>query len=267
MDRRELLRGGAVAGVASVVAGSLGGVSAAALERAHSTRILEGHDYAGSGRGSLRVVWSVATTARAVAVTFDDGPHARLTPRVLDMLAEHQVRATFFLIGSAAERHPELVRRAVDEGHEIGNHTWSHPHMATLEPADQREEVIKGAEALTRLIGHRPRWFRSPRGMLTGEILRAAADLSHDVAMWSARTPVRVLDRSTYQVTEHLLNALHPGAIYDLHDGTSGREGDRGLERRRDSELPAYPPFLASALGHGYRFLTVSELVDTSPPP
>ena len=263
MDRREFLRGGAVAGVAGVVVGA-GGVGGSLREKARSTRIHERADFGGTSHGSATVVWSVPTEEDVVAVTFDDGPHPRLTPRVLDMLADHDVRATFFLIGSAAERHPSLVRRILDEGHEVGNHSWSHPHMAYLGPDEARDEVLRGGESLARLIGHQPRWFRPPRGILSGSILRAAKDIHQEVAMWSARPPVGSLDQPTRQITDHLLSALRPGTIYGLHDGTSGREHEEDMERRRERELPACAQLLAGLIERGYTLRTLSDLAGGS---
>src|ERR1035437_857281 len=100
-----------------------------------------------------------------VALTFDDGPDPVTTPRVLDVLHEKQVRATFFVVGKRAARHPELVRRALAEGHLVENHTWSHsPLFCFLTPGRLRAEIEKCAETLERIGGHRPRYFRSPVG-------------------------------------------------------------------------------------------------------
>lgn len=265
MQRRAFLRRGLGFSVAGLGVGVVGiGVGGAQLATARSARSLEPAHYGSTGRGAAQVVWSVPTDERAVALTFDDGPHPRLTPRVLDVLAEHQARATFFLIGEAAERHPSLVRRLLDEGHEVGNHSWSHAPMAHVGADAAREEVLRGAAALARLTGEQARWFRSPRGMLNGPILRAAADVEQDVAMWSARAPKASPEPSTRQVTDHLLGALDPGTIYCLHDGTSGREAEERLEGRRDKELAALPGFLAGAIERRFGFLTLSELVERS---
>lgn len=235
-------------------------------ERVQSARRREPAHYGGTGQGAAKVVWSVGTAEDAVALTFDDGPHPRLTPRVLDVLADHDVRATFFLIGTAAERRPALVRRLLDDGHEVGNHSWSHASIALLDGDEAREEVLRGSDSLARLTGQQPRWFRPPRGMLTGSILRSAADLEQDVALWSVRTPRGSNWSSPGDVTEHLLGALQPGSIYCLHDGTSGREHEAELERRRETELAALPDFLARATDRGFAFLTLSELVDGAGP-
>ena len=104
--------------------------------------------------------------ARCVALTFDDGPDPVDTPRLLDLLSEKDVRATFFVVGKRADQHPEIVRRAWAEGHLIANHTWSHyPLFCFLMPRQLRAEIDSGTESVRRICGFRPRFFRSPVGL------------------------------------------------------------------------------------------------------
>ncbi len=255
VDRRTFLRAGTGSAVLGVAAGS-GMAVAQALQPDP-----EEQEFACTGGGTCEVVWSVPTDARAVAVTFDDGPHPTLTPLVLDVLADRGVRATFFLIGQQAEAHPDIVRQILDRGHELGNHTWSHATVVKATGAQVRREVLRGAEAVERLAGERPRWFRSPRGMLNGSVLRAAADLGQDVAMWSAQPDAGLL-HDPAAATGQLVDALEPGAVYLFHDGTSGRT-DRRLERRRHRERPVLERFLGVVEDQGFETVTLSELVAT----
>lgn len=100
----------------------------------------------------------------ALYLTFDDGPDAAWTPRVLDVLAAAQVRATFFVIGACAQRRPNLVRRAHAEGHEIGNHTFAHRHPWTMSVEAARRQVRDGAAAIEDVLGVAPRFYRAPHG-------------------------------------------------------------------------------------------------------
>ena len=192
VERRAFIGRGTVGLAGAVLAGGAA-VGGERYEHTKDRQAQEPAVYGGDGRGAAQLVWSIPTGAKAVALTFDDGPHPELTPRILTILREHHVKATFFLIGTEVERHPDLVRRLIDEGHEIGNHTWSHPAMAHLSGPAARAEVMRGSEVIERVSGVHPSWFRSPRGMLTGPILRAAADLDQDVAMWSAVTSLGAL--------------------------------------------------------------------------
>lgn len=199
-----------------------------------------------------RIVWS--GTGEGVALTFDDGPDPELTPRVLDALDRAGVRATFMVVGERAVATPDLVRRAVDAGHEIGNHTWSHRSLATLDPDAVRAELGRTADALERIVPDAPvRFFRPPRGILTGAATQAAAELGYDVLLWSC-------------TRTHLDRPLEPGSVACLHDGTGRSELSRwpwrhGLRAKRRAEVADLPAVLARASRGGVRFVTASDAV------
>src|SRR6202035_3855065 len=96
---------------------------------------------------------SVHVDGPYVAMTFDDGPHQTLTPKLLDLLAQKQIKATFFVLGENAQRHPEILKRAIAEGHEIGNHSWSHPHLAKLPDESVRSELQRTDDVISQAIG------------------------------------------------------------------------------------------------------------------
>lgn len=152
------------------------------------------------------------------ALTFDDGPLPGSTDRILDLLAEENVKAAFFVIGRRAEQHPELVRRIHDEGHIIGNHTYDHPtHGWAGGTCFWRRQIEMTDMVVERSIGLRPRFFRPPMGIKTWLTARAAR--GHAVIGWTRRgldgvvtTPQRVVAR---------LARARPGDILLLHDGIS----------------------------------------------
>ena len=209
MDRRTFVRGDAT-GVVGLAAGGAAG-AAKVHHDVDTSPIPEQRAFARMGDGSVRVVWSVDTAERAVALTFDDGPHPDLTPAVLDLLAERGVQATFFLIGQSARARPDLVARIVLEGHEVANHTDRHSTVVHLDGDQTRADVVDGAGSLEAVTGTVPRWFRAPRGMLNGAILRAAADLGHDVAMWSARVPILDGHATAAERADRLMVDVAPG--------------------------------------------------------
>jgi peptidoglycan/xylan/chitin deacetylase (PgdA/CDA1 family) len=123
-----------------------------------------------------------------MALTFDDGPNPAFTPRLLDVLASHDVRATFFLLGGHAQTEPELVRRIVAAGHLIGNHSWSHPNLALTSPRRVQDELAWTSETLEQIAGAPIRFFRPPFGARRPEVLRAARSLGMVPVMWNAMT-------------------------------------------------------------------------------
>src|SRR5882724_2957395 len=102
-----------------------------------------------------------------IAMTFDDGPSAKLTPKLLDLLAAHHIKATFFVIGENVVEHPEIVARAAHEGHEIGNHSWSHPYLAKMSDEGVRRELQRTEDAIKSATGARPTLLRPPYGSIT----------------------------------------------------------------------------------------------------
>lgn len=117
------------------------------------------------------------------ALTFDDGP-SRHTGHLLDMLRDYGIPATFFLLGSHAQRNPAMVRRMVEEGHEVGNHSWSHPNLRTL-PPELQEEEIRATDAALRALGASPAYLRPPYGAFDAHTLEIAQSLGLDVMLWS----------------------------------------------------------------------------------
>src|SRR5205814_9687938 len=112
-------------------------------------------------------VSSVPVDGPYIALTFDDGPNEKLTPRLLDLLAQHRIHATFFVIGENVAQHPEILQRAAREGHEIGNHSWSHPNLAKMSDDGVRSQIKRTEEAISGAIGSRPILLRPPYGSLT----------------------------------------------------------------------------------------------------
>ncbi|HEY8093949.1 MAG TPA: polysaccharide deacetylase family protein [Acidimicrobiales bacterium] len=220
--------------------------------------------------GVRRMVWSVQTTEPVMALTFDDGPDPAFTPTVLEILARYGVRAQFHVLGWNALNHPDLVRAVVAGGHEIGNHTFTHQDLAYETPAGTLLQLERGRQSIVDVVGERSiRWFRPPRGRLTGVATRYAAELGHDIVLWSLTTGGR---EQTEDVRAYLTRRLHPGAIVALHDGIGrgtflpSAAFARDLSEHRAAEVRALPAVLEHALDAGYRFVTVSELVELDKP-
>ena len=170
------------------------------------------------------VVTRMDTSAREIWLTIDDGPDAHDTPLFLELLARHEARATFFAIGRKAEQHRDLCRRIHGEGHEIGNHTFSHPapFWWALPRPLVRREIERGQEALLAATGQLPRWFRSPVGMNTPGVHPAAAHFGLRVVGWSADGADGGCPAAPTQIVSRIMSEVQPGSIILLHE--SGRK-------------------------------------------
>lgn len=162
--------------------------------------------------------------AGELALTFDDGPNPTWTPRLLDVLAEHNVRATFFLIGSRARTEPGLVRRIAEGGHLVGNHSWSHPNLALTGTGRIREELKRTSDALEQIAGGPVRYFRPPFGARRPAALRIARELGMVPVMWNAMTSDWVelsAERIAGRIAEKIerVTRSRRAANIVLHDG------------------------------------------------
>jgi peptidoglycan-N-acetylglucosamine deacetylase len=159
-----------------------------------------------------------------LALTFDDGPNKTWTPKLLDLLASNDVRATFFLLGNHAEAEPELVRRIAAAGHVIGNHSWSHPNMARSSPENTREELQRTQNLLEQLTGSAIKFFRPPFGGRRPAVFRIAREMGLQVVLWNAMTadwsdpsPERIAQKLTERIVR--LRQMGSAANIVLHDG------------------------------------------------
>jgi peptidoglycan-N-acetylglucosamine deacetylase len=201
-------------------------------------------------RPLVGTVTGVLTEARVAALTFDDGPDATYTPRLLSLLELHGARATFFMVGAGAVRHPALVERVAAAGHVIGNHTWDHPSFVRISSRERRRQVRACADALTP---HGSRLFRSPGGHQTPRSVLDIRSLGFDVIGWNI-DPRDYADRSADELAEHVLQELRPGSIILLHDAIFHQPGN---DRTRTIEAVA--TILERAAG-SRDFVTVPEL-------
>jgi peptidoglycan/xylan/chitin deacetylase (PgdA/CDA1 family) len=188
-----------------------------------------------------------------IALTFDDGPHPALTAATLDVLAQARCPAAFFCIGERARRHPELVRRARDEGHLVGNHTLSHRHAWLLGPAATRREIEGGAEALASVLGEPSAWLRPPWGAFNAATYVAARRVRQRIALWSVAAPDWAPGARAERILASVLGQAHPGAIVDLHDG--GRNAAASAEM-----VAALPALVAGLRARGYELVRLDEL-------
>lgn len=199
------------------------------------------------------VLYSVEIEHPTLALTIDDGPDPGSTPEILDVLKRHDARATFFLLSSRIPGNEALVRRIVDEGHELGNHMARDFPSVELAPEEFRSELLEAERALAPYDD--PRWFRPGSGWYSEQMIRTLSEQGYDLALGSVY-PLDAQIPSTTIARSVLLWRARPGAIIVLHD-----VGARGL--RTAKTLSEVLPELER---RGYRVVTLSELVgDTDP--
>jgi peptidoglycan/xylan/chitin deacetylase (PgdA/CDA1 family) len=203
---------------------------------------------------------SVHVDGPYIAITFDDGPSATLTPKLLDLLAAHRIKATFFVIGENVAQHPDIVARAAREGHEIANHSWSHPNLAKLSDEGVRRQLWRTDDAIKSATGTRPTLFRPPYGSITEREKRWIHDeFGYRVILWDV-DPYDWKRPGPAVVRNRILQETQPGSIvlsHDIHLGT----------------IEAMPSTFDALEAKGFKFVTVSELIRSAvaqpsrPPP
>jgi peptidoglycan/xylan/chitin deacetylase (PgdA/CDA1 family) len=181
-----------------------------------------------SSESYLKLLCRARTIRRVVALTFDDGPHPDRTPKILDVLARHGVKATFFVIGERAEVYPDIVRRIAAEGHLIGNHTYSHSTRFPWMGESRMKEDIHWCDiVLEKITGFRPILFRPPFGVKNPPLGRAVGNRYIAVG-WDVRSLDTVSRWPREKVFERVRRRIRPGSVVLLHDDREG--GDALLE-------------------------------------
>jgi peptidoglycan-N-acetylglucosamine deacetylase len=159
----------------------------------------------------------LAPETRAVCLTYDDGP-GRSTPGLLDLLARHRARATFFMVGTEVERFPEVARRVVAEGHAVGSHTLAHLDHDAVAPVEAVADMLAGAEAIERALGFEPTLYRAPYGYFVEATVDEATRRGWTCVHWSALGYDWEDEATPRTVADRVLADLKPGAIVLLHD-------------------------------------------------
>lgn len=192
---------------------------------------------------------SVHTDQMALAMTFDDGPHPVNTPKLLDLLKERNIKATFFLVGERVKMHPEIVRRILAEGHEVANHTWTHPSLVSISDEKIRSEFQRTADAIWDAAQYRPHLMRPPFGATNKRIEQFIFnEFGYSSIIWSV-DPNDWRRPGVQVVANRLIAGAHKGAImlaHDIHAPT----------------IEAMPQVFDALLAKGYKFLTVSQLIN-----
>lgn len=183
---------------------------------------------------------------KVIALTFDDGPHADFTPKLLEVLRKHHIPATFFVVGKMVDKHPELVQQEIADGHEVANHTYNHYRLIGLDRKTVEDELTQGSEAIRRAVGQPSRLFRPPGGEYDRAVTDVARRLKLIMVLWTD-DPGDYALTSSELVSTRLDSELSNGGIILLHDGIP-------------ATLEALPKIIDKWKRKGYRFVTCSEM-------
>ncbi|MCF2903721.1 polysaccharide deacetylase family protein [Octadecabacter sp. CECT 8868] len=235
LSRRHALAAGIGFGVTTLMGSS---ASAQPLIRLPNDLVLS----------DVATITAVRTPSPVVAMTFDDGPHPTHTPRLLDMLRERGLRATFYLIGNRVAQYPQIARRIAEEGHEIGNHSWSHPFLNNYSDRAAILEIDQTTNVIYQITGRPPVTFRPPYGAFTRRQRTFLNDVrSLPTILWSV-DPQDWRRPGAHVVANRILSHTHQGGIilsHDIHRGT----------------VDAMPQTLDGLTARGLHFVTVSQIL------
>jgi len=209
---------------------------------------LYGRTYLGAGRGS-----------RQLALTYDDGPNDPHTLRLLEVLARHDVKATFFLIGRFVAERPEIAHEVARAGHAIGNHTFNHPNLIFCSAARVRSELEQCRKILTDTVGEHSALWRPPFGARLPHVLGVGRQLGLEPVMWTVSSNDWKI-RSAEAIEQRVARRIRGGGVILMHDGSHVR---MGADRARTVE--ATDRLIRRFKGDGYEFVSVPEMMEASP--
>ncbi|MDM5248301.1 MULTISPECIES: polysaccharide deacetylase family protein [unclassified Lysinibacillus] len=198
-----------------------------------------------------QIVWEVKTDEKIIALTFDDGPHRKYTSQILDVLDKYNAKATFFIVGQNVDKNAEVISRMYNDGHELANHTFSHP-LRTNVP-NLLKEIEQTNKIIYNITGFTPTLFRPVEGQYSDAMIEAIAKEKYKVVMWSWH--LDTLDwksPGTDRIVNTVLKGVKEGNIVLFHDGGGNRQ----------QTVKALEKILPELEKQGYRFVTVSELLD-----
>ena len=192
-------------------------------------------------------IYAVDTPEKKISISFDAAWGSERTPQLLAILEEYEIKTTFFLVKFWIEKYPEVTKRIAREGHEIGNHSATHPNMDTLTRGEIRRELEETNSLIEELTGQRPMVFRPPFGAYNNTLVEVVEELDMKAIQWSIDS-LDWQDLSAQEITERVLKQVAPGAIVLFHNNA-------------ENTPAALVPILDELLADGYSIVPVSELI------
>jgi peptidoglycan-N-acetylglucosamine deacetylase len=200
------------------------------------------------------IIWSVPTDQKVIAFTFDDGPMPKYLPQILEILKQHNVKATFFFIGSNVVKHPELAKLALVQGHELGNHTFRHRKPTKLSSLELQQEIEKTQKAIFSATGYTTTLFRSPMGKYNDSTLKTVKRTGHRMVLWTDELDTRDWKRpGVSKIVNTVVTRASNGEIVLFHDIVP-------------QTVEAIKIIIPRLKEQGFRFVTISELIQLKKP-
>jgi len=205
-------------------------------------------------------LYRVPIEEKVVALTFDDGPSPVWTPQILDKLKKENVKATFFLLGEHVQKYPQVARRIVAEGHEVGNHSLSHHVLIAYKKQELQKEIRDAEKVIKDITGKTTKYFRPPKAWLTKREKKKVKEMGYEVVLWSLNSKDWVTFDDKYMLS-YLMHHIQPGDIILFHDSGGAFSAEGG---DRHETVLVIPRLIEKLKERGYRFVTVSELIKLS---
>lgn len=205
---------------------------------------------------SFSVLGASRPVDKVIALTFDDGPSKQYTEEVLQVLQQYNIKATFFVMGGCVKNRPEVLKKVYAAGYEIGNHTYSHPHLSSESDSAIANELTKANEIIYQAINVYPVLFRPPYGDCSAKCTEVAAKMGYKKITWDYMPNDWDSGKTTSAIiADKIIRNARSGAIITVHDGGGNRE----------KTVQALPTIITTLKKEGYRFVTVSELINIEP--
>lgn len=194
------------------------------------------------------VVFNGSRNLNLIALSYDDGPNARFTPRLIEVLRQENVPATFFWLGEQVKYYPQQAKQLAEMGFEIGNHTFDHKNPVKLSYQELYEELVSTQKIIQKTVGVTPRLFRPPYGSINKTVRQVAKELNLQIIMWSLDTEDWRLNSTKEKIVTKVMNKIRPGDIILMHD-------------RNTRTIEATAELIPLLRERGYKFVTVGQLL------
>lgn len=197
------------------------------------------------------IIWDIDTTEKVVALTFDDGPHKKYTEEILNLLELYNAKGTFFIVGKQAENNPEIILRMYEDGHELANHTYTHPYTTSVSKIV--EEIKQTNNVIFSITGYSPYLFRPVEGYYTDDIVEAVVEDGFKIVMWSWHQDTEDWKNpGVNNIVSKVLSGMREGDVILFHDGGGNRQ----------QTVQSLEKILPELQKQGYKFITISQMIE-----